>query len=214
MKFCWYFVPVLLLVLLWGCMTNSGAFVSVSEFSAATVCAPQERVLAVGDELELSVLLDGLVEVAPVHVEVDYSGNVPVPLIGAVPLAGLTVVEAVHVLEGRYGLIYRGSPSVLLKSPQRVEGDWGYVTLLGQVGHAGRVPVSSASGMRLSDALQAAGGFGSSANLNNIVVTRVLSTGESIKCRVDFKNLGTAGAGETDILLFSGDRVYVHERLF
>ena len=63
----------------------------------------------------------------------------------------------------------------------------------------------------LSDAIQAAGGFAQFAKRNNIRVSRRLKDGTIKRFKVNLEEVGKQGKTENDMLLQSGDVVYVFE---
>lgn len=201
-------------VLLSGCAMQGGSFVSADEFTAEYTVPVKARLLHPGDELEFSVEVNGKVEVPPARVELNLAGMVPAPLIGDVKLDGMTLVEARNALEKGYSRIFVSQPMVAVRMTGELAAEWGYVTVLGRVGNPGRFPIASIAGMNLSDALHAAGGFGDSANMQEVVVTRDLPDGKQVQCLCDVTRIGQAGSGHRDLTLRDGDVVFVPERLF
>lgn len=169
-----------------------------------------------GDSLELSLEVAGQTQISLQQLSVASDGQLTAPLIGDVPLAGLTLAEARAQLEQAYRPLYVGSLVVMLRREKDDEalGQWGHVTVLGRVKKPGRVPLDTAAGMNLSDALFAAGGFGPSAKQNEIIVSRVDADGQKFQYTCDFSRLGRTGSIEDDLLLLGGDVVFVPERLF
>ena len=204
----------LALMLMAGCVSNKAHVVAPEEFSRLGAGRIEARTLRPGDEIEFSVEVNGTVEVPPSKVELGYGGTILAPLIGDVELDSLTLSQARSALEKGYGKIFVSSPLVQLNLTGKDAGEWGYVTVLGQVRKPGRFPISSSAGMNLSDALYAAGGFGENANVHEVVATRNAADGEQIQCICDISRLGKVGAGHHDLVLFYGDIVYVPERLF
>ena len=202
-------------MLLAGCVTQPDGFVSPAEFALTQVPRAEARTLRAGDDIELAVEVNGSREVELTRLELGYDGMVPAPLIGDVKVDGLTLAEARAVLIRDYGRIFTTPPLITLRmADDQLAGEWGYVTVLGQVRIPGRYAISSSAGMTLSDALHEAGGFGDSANMKEVVVTRRTVAGEMVQCRCDITRLGQAGSGELDLTLFDGDIVQVPERLF
>jgi protein involved in polysaccharide export with SLBB domain len=198
-----------------GCATDNAQIVSAETFNSSQGAPVKARQLSAGDEIIFSVEVNGKEEVLPVSVELNFSGSVPAPLVGDVRLNAMTLEEARITLEESYSRIFIPEPMVTLKlAKDKDTGEWGYVTVLGRVRNPGRFPVSTVSGMNLSDALHEAGGFGDSANMNEITVTRNMSDGHQLQCTCDITQFGRAGSGHMDLLLFNGDIVYVPESLF
>ena len=206
---------VLLLGLLAGCATEQAQFVTPEDFARTQVVRAEARTLRAGDEIELAVEVNGSVEIERTSLELGYDGLVPAPLVGDVKLDGLTLPEAREVLISKYDRIFTTQPLITLRMADEKEaGEWGYVTVLGQVRNPGRYAIASSAGMTLSDALHEAGGFGESANMKEVVATRRTETGELVQCQCDITRLGRSGSGQLDLTLFDGDIVQVPERLF
>ena len=74
--------------------------------------------------------------------------------------------------------------------------------------------IRNSTGMSLSAAIQAAGGFASSAKANDIRVSRINKQGKKIQVSVNFDEIGESGNAEADINLLAGDIVFIPERIF
>ena len=201
-------------MLMAGCVSNDADFVTPEEFSRVRADQIEARKLRPGDEIEFTVEVNGTTEVPLSKLELGYDGSILAPLIGDVQLESLTLAQARLRLEKGYGKIFVASPLIRLNLADRDVGEWGYVTVLGQVRNPGRFPITSIAGMNLSDALHEAGGFGENANVHEVLVTRNAADGRQIQCRCDISQLGKVGSGHYDLVLFYGDIIYVPERLF
>ena len=84
------------------------------------------------------------------------------------------------------------------------------ITIAGAVAKPGDVPFSH--GLSLLRVITAAGGFTAQANRENVIVTRVLPSGErkTVSFALDAIEEGRA----SDVPLQAGDTVYVYERAF
>ena len=172
--------------------------------------------LAVGDTIELSVEVDGRMEVSGHRSEINSSGRVTLPLVGDVKIDGKTLGEARMAIEQTYGAYYVNPPVIMLgmvKNPADA-GEWGYITVTGRVQQPGRVKVDSAKGMKLTAVIQQAGGFSPSAKTSEVRVTRMEKNGRRIQTVVDYSEIGEKGNVEADLDLLDGDIVYVPERMF
>ena len=206
---------VFAVALLAGCVSNNTHIVTPEEFSQTRGASMKAKQLSPGDEVVFSVEVNGKEEVPPSPIKLNFSGSIPAPLIGDVKLNNLTLAEARVALEKGYSRIFVAEPMITLRLANDKEaGEWGYVTVLGQVRSPGRFSVPSIAGMTLSDALHDAGGFGENANMHEIVVTRNVADGKQIQCKCDITKLGKAGSGHYDLVLSDGDIIYVPERLF
>lgn len=208
-----FFAAVLLLA---GCGTKDVTTVSQREFAetAARLNDSAEMRLAAGDRIELSVEVDGSLEVSRHRAPVNFNGKVTLPLVGDVRVGGLRLQDARQVIARAYGSYYVHTPVIMLTNVEDMDaGVWGAVTVTGQVGRPGVVPVTSHQGIRLSAALQSAGGFAGSARRTAILVTRSDDTGKRIQVAVNYNEIGQGNAS-ADILLMDGDIVFVPERIF
>lgn len=143
----------------------------------------------------------------PREYQVASDGSVDLPYLHTVPVAGLEPQEIARLV--RKLLIERkvlSDPSVVL---QIKEYNSRRVTLMGQVAKPGTFPYTP--GLTLIQALSQAGGLTGIANLNKVNLTRRTPTGS----RTVVISISTIMEGRSpDIPLQSGDRVFVHERLF
>lgn len=199
-----------------GCGTSDSANLSRQDFVQAKLFdAPRIKPLAYGDSVELSVEVDGIMEVSLYRAKINNLGYITLPLIGDVRVAGLRLSEARTTIARAYGDYYVNPPVIMLTmADEESNNEWGYVTVLGRVARPGRVAIDSAGGIVLSDAIHSAGGFASSAKFTEVRITRIDSQGKKIRTSVDFNDIGESGNAESDIKLRDGDIVFVPERIF
>jgi polysaccharide export outer membrane protein len=132
---------------------------------------------------------------------------VDLPYIHSVQVAGLEPQEIARLarkllMDGRI----LSDPSVIV---QVKEYNSRRVTVLGQVSKPGTFPYTT--GLTLIQAVSQAGGLTAIANLNRVNLTRRSGRGS----RTVELSIGTIMEGRSpDIPLQSGDRIFVHERLF
>lgn len=209
-----FFAYGFLLFVVGGCSNLNVTEVSPDKFAAfhpETVC---ERELKSGDVLSFSVEVDGKPEILSRRATVDHEGRITVPLVGDLQVAGRILSEVRNVLKTTYSGFYVSEPLVtLILENEPDEGAWGTVTVLGQVENPGSVPLT-ASSLRLSEAIQRAGGFASGARQDAVRVSRMSSEGRQVQCVIDFRLIGQMGLSDSDLKLFPGDVVYVPERIF
>jgi protein involved in polysaccharide export with SLBB domain len=86
---------------------------------------------------------------------------------------------------------------------------WGTVTVLGEVNRPGPVDVPSTMDLRVTRALQLAGGATGIADKRNIRVTRCDKDGKQTKTTVNLIEIGEEGRPDKDMLLKAGDVVWV-----
>jgi len=143
----------------------------------------------------------------PREYQVASDGAVELPYLHTVPVAGLEPQEVARLI--RKLLIEKGilsDPSVVV---QVKEYNSRRVTVLGQVSKPGTFPYTPA--LTLIQAISQAGGLTSIANLDRVNLTRRIGAGS----RTVVISIGSIMEGRSaDIPLQSGDRIFVHERLF
>jgi protein involved in polysaccharide export with SLBB domain len=137
-------------------------------------------------------------------------GNVSVPLLGSVHLAGLTLTQAASKLTELYGRDYLVNPRVnvmLLSYAKR------RFSILGQVSRPGsfEMPEGSPGGIDLLEAIALAGGYTRIAAPERITVRRHNANGDQI-FKVNAKRF-TKGSGG-GFLVEPGDTITVGESIF
>ena len=198
-----------------GCATMESGSSATSRFALGNKGTSQARPLTSGDEIEVSVEVDGIMEVSLHRAEISHQGMVTLPLVGDVKVGGLKLAAARDVIVKTYGAYYVNLPVVMLAlADGGAIGEWGSVTVLGRVSKPGRVPLQSQEGINLSAAVQMAGGFAPSAKTSEIRITRTDELGMRTQVTVDFKQIGQKGNANADIMLIEDDIVYVPERIF
>jgi protein involved in polysaccharide export with SLBB domain len=137
-------------------------------------------------------------------------GNLSVPLLGSVHLAGLTLTQAASRLTDLYGRDYLVNPRVnvmLLGYAKR------RFSILGQVGHPGsfEMPESSPGGIDLLEAIAMAGGYTRIAAPERITVRRQGANGDQV-FKVNAKKFNKNGGG--GFRVEPGDTITVGESIF
>ena len=137
-------------------------------------------------------------------------GNLSLPLLGSVHLAGLSLTQAASKLTELYGRDYLVHPRVnvsLLSYAKR------RFSILGQVGHPGNfeMPESSPGGIDLLEAIAMAGGYTRIAAPERITVRRQNASGDQV-FKVNAKRF-TKGSGG-GFLVVPGDTITVGESIF
>lgn len=171
--------------------------------------------LAAGDTIELSVEVDGNMEVLLHRAQINQQGIVTLPLVGDVEIGGHVLNKARGIIAKTYGAYYVNPPVIMLSlQVDPGDGEWGAVTVMGRVAQPGRIPLRNQNGMNLTEVIQEAGGFASSANKSKIRISRIDKNGKKLKVYVDFEEIGQKGSVDADVKLMDGDIVYVPERIF
>jgi len=137
-------------------------------------------------------------------------GNLSVPLLGSIHLAGLTLTQAVSKLTELYSRDYLVNPkiNVTLLSYARKR-----FSILGQVNRPGslEMPEGSQEGIDLLEAIALAGGYTRIASPERIAVRRQSASGDQI-FKVNAKRF-TKGKGG-GFLVKPGDTITVGESIF
>ena len=143
----------------------------------------------------------------PREYQVASDGTVDLPYLQTVMVAGLEpqqIARLIHKLLIEKQIL--SNPSVVV---QVKEYNSRRVTVMGQVAKPGIFPYTT--GLTLIQALSQAGGPTGIANLDKVNLTRRVGGGS----RTVVISIGTIMEGRSaDIPLQSGDRIFVHERLF
>jgi protein involved in polysaccharide export with SLBB domain len=143
----------------------------------------------------------------PREYQVASDGTVDLPYLHTVAVAGLEPQEVARLV--RKLLMEKqvlNDPSVIV---QVKEYNSRRVTIMGQVAKPGTFPYTT--GLTLIQALSQAGGLTGIANLDRVNLTRRVTGGS----RTVVISIGSIMEGRAaDIPLQSGDRIFVHERLF
>ena len=203
---------ILALVLVSGCAGPDAEITDAGYFSSTGSSAMRVAELSSGDTIEVSVEVDGRVEVSPHQASINHMGYVTLPLVGDVHIGGVGIDVARSVITQRYNAYYVSDPVVMVAMAGEGGSGWGQVSVLGRVETPGPVDLASGAGIRLSAAIQEAGGFAPSANTSKIQVTRVDKRGRKLRVVVDFDEIGKSGNAEEDLMLIAGDIVNVPER--
>src|SRR5207248_3072934 len=137
-------------------------------------------------------------------------GNLSVPLLGSVHLAGLTLTQAASKLSELYSRDYLVNPrvNVILQSYAKRR-----FSILGQVGRPGsyEMPEGSPGGIDLLEAIALAGGYTRIAAPERITVRRQSANGDQIfKVNAKKFNKGNGGGFRVE----PGDTITVGESIF
>lgn len=151
-----------------------------------------------GDTMAVSVL--GAQDLSGDRV-VDGSGSIDFPLIGRVPVLGLTAGETASALQDRLSQRYLRNPQVSVIPKAMVSQQ---VTVMGGVTQPGRYVIDGRTTLR--DALAQARGIGEYGAEKDIVVFRTVE-GQKLAARFDLREIN--GGRMTDPVLFPNDQIVV-----
>lgn len=166
--------------------------------------ATENTTLGPGDVFRMEIV--GEKEI-PTEFQVAADGTVTFPYVHVMKVSGLEPQEVSRAV--RAALIERKiltDPSVVVSV---IEYRSKIVTVLGQVQKPGSFPLSP--GMTLLQAISMAGGFTAIAQKSRVNLSRV-KEGKAKTVVIDVEAIYEGS--EEDIFLQSGDRIYVHERVF
>jgi protein involved in polysaccharide export with SLBB domain len=189
-----------------GPITSSAAGTSAFP-SAGGASAPAGYVLSANDYVGVEVFGEDDLRTSG---RLNPEGNLSVPLLGSVHLAGLTLTQAAARLTELYGRDYLVNPRVnimLLGYARR------RFSILGQVGRPGSydMPESSPGGIDLLEAIALAGGYTRIAAPERITVRRQGANGDQI-FKVNAKKFNKTGGG--GFRVEPGDTITVGESIF
>ncbi|MEM5433788.1 polysaccharide biosynthesis/export family protein [Paraburkholderia diazotrophica] len=170
---------------------DAGTYASVQN-----VPAPSDYVIGVGDEIQLQVWggVDGNMTLT-----VDRNGQVNIPKVGAVTVAGVRAGELDSVLQRQIGRVF--SNFKVNASLGRMRSIQVYV--VGQARRPGAYTVSSLS--TLVNALFASGGPGPNGSMRSIELRR----GGALVATLDLYGFITSGRADGDMHLLPGDVIVI-----
>ena len=165
-----------------------------------------------GVALDISVTAVGASQSSHKQYFVDADGYISMELVGQIKCDGMSLVGLQKKIESAYKKYYL-NPSVtvtfIYQAGQNMVSPWGTVTILGEVARQGPVDVPSTMDLRLTRALQLAGGVTAIADRRRVQVTRCDKDGKQTKTKVDLVEIGEEGRPDKDMLLKPGDVVWV-----
>src|SRR5712671_580805 len=187
-------------------ISTSPAAVSTSAFSGGA-SAPAGYILSVNDQVAVEVFGEDDLRA---NGRLNPEGNLSVPLLGSVHLAGLTLTQAASKLTELYSRDYLVNPrvNVILQSYAKRR-----FSILGQVGRPGsyEMPEGSPGGIGLLEAIALAGGYTRIAAPERITVRRQGGNGDQI-FKVNAKKFNKRNGG--GFRVEPGDTITVGESIF
>ena len=175
--------------------------------STGGVSAPVGYILSPTDQVAVEVFGEDDLRTSG---RLNPEGNLSVPLLGSIHLAGLTLTQAVSKLTELYSRDYLVNPKInvtLLSYAKR------HFSILGQVNRPGsmEMPEGTQDGIDLLEAIALAGGYTRVASPERITVRRQNASGDQI-FKVNAKRF-TKGKGG-GFLIKPGDTINVGESIF
>jgi protein involved in polysaccharide export with SLBB domain len=174
--------------------------------SSGGVSAPAGYVLSANDQIAVEVFGEDDLRT---NGRLNGEGNLSLPLLGSVRLAGLNLTQAAARLTELYGKDYLVSPKVNVTLVGYAKRRF---TVLGQVNRPGsfEMPEGSPGGIDLLEAIAMAGGYTRIAAPERISVRRDSTSGEQV-VRVDAKRVAKGGGS---FRVQPGDTITVGESIF
>lgn len=145
-----------------------------------------------------------------VKVRVTSKGEITYPLLGKVKVAGITISEVEDLITELLGADYLVNPQVqVFISEYRVK----QISVLGSVTTPGKYDMYAERETTVLQAIAMAGGFSRVASING---TRIIRNedGEQKIIPIKVTDITTKGMKDKDVVLQSGDIVYVPESFF
>lgn len=142
-------------------------------------------------------------------VRVEADGSIRLPLVGAVPVAGLTLGEATNLVSELYDRDFLVNPQInitVLEFRPRL------VNVLGQVGRPGQVLIPNDRPLTLTQAISSANGMTRMGRATRVRITRILDDGERRVWTVNFDDI-MQNPSSRDIVLQEGDTIFVPESI-
>lgn len=172
--------------------------IAIVLLACLTTCVyAEEYLIKAGDTLSITVVDETDLTR---KVVVDSEGKITLPLIKEVEVAGLTTAQAAETLTAALKKFMK-NPQLTLEIAETAKT---HVSVSGEVGKPGVVII--AAGARLMEAITAAGGYSSNADLSKVSVTRSGGTDAVI---VDLSAFLLGGQVSPNIELTDGDVIVV-----
>ncbi len=174
--------------------------------SMQRTASAQERVLAVGDTVGVSVYDELDLEVkAPI----DNTGKITLKLAGEIKIAGLTPTNAARAIENAYKAGYLVNPSVTVTTLGMARRKF---SIGGAVTKPGTFQFGATDNVSLLQAIALAGGYTNRADPADITVTRTGKDGRTSAIKLDAKKMAKDGAAPFQVQ--DGDTIHVDESVF
>ena len=177
--------------------------VSIMALAAIPTAARATYLLGPGDVLKITVFKNTDLSL---DVRVSDTGSIGYPLIGAVPVSGLTLAAAekkIAKLLQDGGFVVNPQISILL-----TQGFSDLVSVIGDVNKSGRYSIEAAGG-HVSGMLASAGGIAPTGG--EVIVISGERNGKPFRRDVDIAKMSSSGNAGDDIELEGGDTLYVRK---
>jgi len=168
----------------------------------AGAAVESEYVLGAGDIIRISVFQNPDLAV---ETRVSESGTITYPLLGSVPVGGVSIAGAekkIADLLKSGGFVMQPQVNILVT---QVRGN--QVAVLGQVNRPGRYPLELANS-KVSDVLALAGGMTPAGS--DVVILTGVRDGKPIRLELDVPSMFIDSKQDQDVVVQGGDMLYVH----
>lgn len=190
-----------------------GAYATTPSFgeSSAAIADPSRK-LQSGDQLLLKIEQD---HEGAIAVPVSTTGEIVVdPIPQTIRVSGLTLAQAANEIKRLLEKDYYYTATVRLSLERASNPVAGSISMDGEVNRRGPQPLYEGKPLKLSKAINNAGGFTNLANQKTVKVTRVHKDGTSEVFVCDMKAVIKDSKVEKDLLLQDGDYIYVDRNFF
>jgi polysaccharide export outer membrane protein len=187
---------------------SHGAQAQAPQAPAAQAAAPQaaqaEYQLGAGDNIRIVVFQNPDLSL---ETRVTENGTITYPLVGVVRIGGLTIPAAEQAIaralrEGNF--IQQPQVNIAL-----LQNRGNQVSVLGQVGRAGRFPLETFS-TRVSEMIAIAGGI--TATGADVAILTGTRDGKPLRKEIDIVGMFLTGDMKDDVVVAGGDVLYVHRQ--
>lgn len=169
--------------------------------SPAAVLAVEDYTIGPGDVLDIVVFQ---VDDLSVEREVNARGEIGMPLIGSVPVAGKTPLEVSDQLKALYTVDYLHDPQISVEVSEYISRQ---VTLVGELRRPGNYPLRGHT--TLLEAMAMAGGVSRIADRESVIIFRTEDDQQVYGYLVNLDEV--MGGAKSDPEIFGSDRIVVPE---
>lgn len=205
--------------------TSAVVAIVTNAVGEAKVADYKNRVVRPGSHLKILILVDTKSEVELIDERVSEEGEIFLPLLKQVPVAGKTMAEIAAQLAQLYKKYYINPEAYvefipqpeskdIATTPKDVDGTpitMAQVTVSGRVRNPGLFAIPSDSGLTVSQAVLKAGGLSTSAKDRSVQLTRHGPDGKVIRRTVDLRAILEEGEINLDVVVQAGDVIFVPE---
>jgi polysaccharide export outer membrane protein len=176
------------------------------EAPAIKLLASEDYRISPADVLEINVFQENDLKAI---LRVSNEGTIVFPLIGSVPVGGMTPQEAAHALQARLAQGYLTNPQVSVIVQEFSKRSF---TVLGEVQKPGSYDMPDQQEVNVLQAIGIAGGYTRIANPSKVILMRRID-GKQKTFQLNAKRMAS-GHTESEIKVLPGDVITVSESMF